>query len=614
MSLVVNTNVSSLTAQRSLAESASQLDKAMARLSSGSKINSASDDAAGLAIVERMTAQINGLRMAVKNANDGISLTQSIEGALVEVSDMLQRLRELSVQAANDTNTGTDRAFLQAEVNLLIAEITRIASNTRYNQTKVLDGTYSNKILQVGTEGGETIQFSIDSVASSKLGAYQVTGDRIEAQYGPGAGVYANITDDADDIILNGNSLSKTISVAVKDSAKNVAANINNVTGETGVTATAKTYAHYYSTWEADQTANVKINNTTTGEFVISSSNVLDAVDKINAISGTTGVTASATSDYKVLLYSNDGSDISVENQNSILGQRVKSVSHNGTSVATVAGVAGIKETASTLAATTGTTYAWTIRNQQTGESVDISVASGANTAGTLSNFETALNAASGKWAAGGDYHVTATGPTTNKILFTGTAALGDFQIFTTGGTTTVLETTSDTLGNLDTTSISLAAPAATAVEGTAGGDTATVQGSISLSSSKLFSVTQSGTEVSPNDNYFTTGAASLTTVANVDLRTQSKASDAISVLDGAIEKISSMRADLGAIENRLEHTVSNLMNVAENTSDARSRILDADYSVESANLAKAQVLQQAGTAMLAQANARSQLVLQLLQ
>ena len=162
MSMVVNTNVSSLTAQRALAESASMLDKAMARLSSGSRINSASDDAAGLAIVQRMTAQINGLNMAIKNANDGISLTQSIEGALVEVSDMLQRLRELAVQSANDTNTNTDRAFLQEEVNLLIAEITRVSSNTRYNQMTVLDGTFTNKIMQVGTEGGEVIQFSVD--------------------------------------------------------------------------------------------------------------------------------------------------------------------------------------------------------------------------------------------------------------------------------------------------------------------------------------------------------------------------------------------------------------------------------------------------------------------
>ncbi len=614
MSLVVNTNVSSLTAQRSLAESADMLDKAMARLSSGSKINSASDDAAGLAIVQRMTAQINGLQMAVKNANDGISLTQSIEGALVEVSDMLQRLRELSVQAANDTNTGTDRAFLQAEVNLLIAEITRVASNTRYNQVQVLDGTYTNKIMQVGTEGGETIQFSIDSVASDKLGAYKVTGDRIEAFKGNGAGAYGNITDDADDIIINGNSLSKTIAVADADSAKNVAANINAVTGETGVTATAKSYAHYWSTWLTDQTASVKINNVTTGEFVISSSNVLDAVDKINAISGSTGVTASATSDYKVLLYASDGRDLLVENEKSILGQRVKAVSNDGTSVATVAGTAGVKESAAATA-TDSSSVTQYLRNMQTGESVTLAYTAGNSTANTLTAINNALDALGGKWAAGGDWHITATTTNTSKVTFTGTAALGDFQLYSNSGlTTSVFETTSDTLGNLDTTSVSLLAAGTTALEGTAGGDSATVQGSISLSSSKLFSVTQSGTEVTPNDNYFTTGAAELKTVSNVDLRTQKKASDAISILDGAIEKISSMRADLGAIENRLSHTVSNLMNVAENTSDARSRINDADYSIESANLAKAQVLQQAGTAMLAQANARSQLVLQLLQ
>ncbi len=614
MSLVVNTNVSSLTAQRSLAESADMLDKAMARLSSGSKINSASDDAAGLAIVQRMTAQINGLNMAVKNANDGISLTQSIEGALVEVSDMLQRLRELSVQAANDTNTGTDRAFLQAEVNLLIAEITRVASNTRYNQVQVLDGTYTNKIMQVGTEGGETIQFSIDSVASDKLGAYKVTGDRIEAFKGNGAGAYGNITDDADDIIINGNSLSKTIAVADADSAKNVAANINAVTGETGVTATAKSYAHYWSTWLTDQTASVKINNVTTGEFVISSSNVLDAVDKINAISGSTGVTASATSDNKVLLYSSDGRDLLVENEKSILGQRVKAVSNDGTSVATVAGTAGVKESAAATA-TDSSSVTQYLRNMQTGESVTLAYTAGNSTANTLTAINNALDALGGKWAAGGDWHITATTTNTSKVTFTGTAALGDFQLYSNSAlTTSVFETTSDTLGNLDTTSVSLLAAGTTALEGTAGGDSATVQGSISLSSSKLFSVTQSGTEVTPNDNYFTTGAAALSTVSNVDLRTQTTASNAISVLDGAIEKISSMRADLGAIENRLSHTVSNLMNVAENTADARSRINDADYSIESANLAKAQVLQQAGTAMLAQANARSQLVLQLLQ
>ena len=188
MSMVVNTNVSSLTAQRSLAASSSMLDSAMERLSTGSKINSASDDAAGLAIVQRMTAQIQGLQMAVKNANDGIAMTQSIEGALVEVSDMLQRLRELSIQAANATNTDADRTFIQEEVNLLIAEISRISANTRYNGQKVLDGSFTNVQLQVGTEGGEVITFNVDSSASDSLGSYRISGDRIEASLGTGAG------------------------------------------------------------------------------------------------------------------------------------------------------------------------------------------------------------------------------------------------------------------------------------------------------------------------------------------------------------------------------------------------------------------------------------------
>lgn len=619
MSLVVNTNVSSLTAQRALAETGKMLDEAMARLSSGSRINAASDDAAGLAIVQRMTAQINGLNMAVKNANDGISLTQSIEGALVEVADMLQRLRELSVQSANDTNTNTDRAFLQSEVNLLIAEITRISANTRFNQMTVLDGTFTNKVLQVGTEGGEVIQFSVDSVSGDKLGAYKITGDRIQAFEGDGNGVYVNQTDDADDIIINGNSLSKTIAVGTGDSATNVATNINAVSGETGVSAVAKSYAHYYTTWKADQTASLKINNKTTGEFIVGATNVLDAVDKINTISGSTGVTATATSDFKVLLYASDGRDILVENEKAILGQRVAAVSHDGTSSAALTGaVAGAKETAAGVGTDGATVENWYIRNQHTGESTALSFTQGGDVAATLAAVNTALGNLSGNWAAAGAWHLTATTTNTPKMTFTGTAALGDFQIFSDSDmSTSLLEATSDTLGLLGTHDVRLLGAGVTTYEGnTTVGDSATVQGTISLSSSKLFSVTQSGTELSAalNDNYFTTGAATLSTVSNVDLRTQSGSSNAISVLDGAIEKISSMRADLGAIENRLSHTVSNLMNIAENTSEARSRVNDADYSVESANLAKAQVLQQAGTAMLTQANARSQLVLQLLQ
>jgi flagellin len=733
MSLVVNTNVSSLTAQRSLAESAAMLDQAMERLSSGSKINSASDDAAGLAIVQRMTAQIQGLNMAVKNANDGIAMTQSIEGALVEVSDMLQRLRELSIQAANATNTDVDRSYIQEEVNLLIAEVSRIAANTRYNGQLVLDGSYKNVQLQVGTEGGEIIQMGVDSVAANKLGAFKISGDRIEAVAGNGAGSYENATDAADDIIVNGASLSKKIDVLAKDSAKAVAAKINAVSGETKVTAEAQTYAYLYSEYATDQTYSVLVNNKTTGYFAISSSNVQDAVDKINAISGSTGVTATSTTDNKVLLHSVDGADILVENQSTGTALRVQSVGFDGESVIPQkAWHTGVPRTAGALNTgtldgaadgtytlqqkSTGTTWTFTLAAAISGGPTAAELESAINSISGVSGFKVSSNSSLGvsplvtatvefgdfdiysgtdasnasnlqtfkgqatkvtidaddaTWTPSGgagastnyilrnsstgkDYTFTVTsasasGPTgteiltglnalsvgtfelgpevasggsvadaagTDKIIY-GPAAFGNWTILAADGTAT--DTTVNVEGDLNLNDVALAA-------GGSSNDAATVQGTIELSSSKAFSVTQSdevsGAVTDPkvatgsraNDNYFVTRSAVLQTVSNIDLRSTKKAGLAISVIDGAIEKISSMRAELGAIENRLTHTVSNLMNVAENTASAKSRLNDADYSIESANLAKSQVLQQAGTAMLAQANARSQLVLQLLQ
>ena len=719
MSLVVNTNVSSLTAQRALAYADSLQGEAMTRLSTGSKINSASDDAAGLAIASRMTAQVNGLNMAVKNANDGIALTQSIEGALVEVSDMLQRLRELAVQSSNDTNIDTDRAFIQEEVNLLVAEITRISSNTRYNGQLVLDGSFSNRQMQVGTEGGETITVNVDSVASDALGAYQITGDRIEAFNGNGAGSYGNITDAADDIIINGNSLSKTIDVAAADSANAVAAKINDVSGETGVTATAKSYGLLSSEYATDETYSVLINNKTTGSFVISNSNVLDAVDKINAISGSTGVTATATTDNKVRLYSSDGSDILVENQSSGTALKVQTMSHDGESVQPAKyWHKALSEEAGAAQGISDGTY--TLLQSSTNQSWQFTLAASTPNEPTAAELQAAINSISGV----SGFNVADNGNQTNpsSVVVTATESFGDFEIFSgssaavsanqqTGrgyGTIAVWDTANDAdepgtsstsyvLRNLSTgTNYDFTVTAAgtlaaseiqtglNAIEGVSGfvveadgttagqfniygpqdfgnwtiydatnttvdaditydagdlngfdvglaaggssNDAATVQGTLSLKSSNVFSVTQAdeatnavtdpatATGGTDNDNYFVTQAATLNTVSNVDLRTQAKASAALNVLDGAIEKISSMRATLGAVENRLDHTVSNLMNIAENTESARSRIQDADFAAESAKLAKAQVLKQAGVGMLAQANAGSQLVLQLLQ
>ena len=719
MSMIVNTNVSSLTAQRSLAESSRMLDTAMERLATGSKINSASDDAAGLAIVQRMTAQIQGLGMAVKNANDGISMTQSIEGALVEVTEMLQRLRELSIQAANATNTDADRAFIQEEVNLLIAEISRISANTRYNGQKVLDGSFTNVQLQVGTEGGETITFNVDSSASDSLGAYKVSGDRIEASVGTGAGALTSPVGNGDDIIINGNKISKTIDVVADDSAKAVATKINAVAGETSVDAEAKTYAHLYSEYATDETYSVRINNVTTGTFAISSSNVSDAVEKINAISGSTGVQAEATTGNKVRLYAADGRDISVENESTGTALRVQSVGFDGVStmpqknflggLANVSGAADgilIGDVACTLVQrSTGNTYAFTLTNGNARTAANIETV--INAVAGLSGFKVSDNAATlraapvitateefgdfdiyegtdindatklrtdvgevtkmtwdtdhgnldGNGSAGSvtyelqnlstgkNYAFTVTSTagngqataaqvvagldaidgvgtfkavaTASDAVIYGPQGFGSWRVATSAGVV-IAEAAITHAGDLNVLDQTLAAGG--------GNDTATVQGTIELTSSKSFSVTQSdeasGAVTDPdvatgslaNDNYFVTRAATLDSVSNVNLRTTAGAGAAIKTIDGAIEKISSARAELGAIENRLEHTVSNLMNVAENTSHSRSQINDADFSVESANLAKSQVLQQAGTAMLAQANARSQLVLQLLQ
>jgi flagellin len=198
MSIVVNTNIGSLNAQRSLAESSRELSTAMERLSSGKKINSAADDAAGFAIAERMTAQVRGLNMATKNANDGLAMLATIENATNDVTDMLQRVRELAVQASNDTNSSTDRQYLQKEVDSLLNEINRVASQTVYNDQVVLDGTHTGQ-LQVGTDNGQNITFNIKSIDTDTLGltGTSATDDAFDAGSTPGV-IKSNLVSAAD--------------------------------------------------------------------------------------------------------------------------------------------------------------------------------------------------------------------------------------------------------------------------------------------------------------------------------------------------------------------------------------------------------------------------------
>jgi len=568
MALVINTNVSSLTAQRALAESSAELETAMERLSTGSKINSAADDAAGLAMTQRMTAQVRGLAMAVKNANDGQALTQSIEGALGEVSDMLQRMRELALQAANGTNSSADRTFLQSEVNLLIQEISRVSASTRYNGELILDGTFLNKALQVGIEEGENIIFSVDSVAAENVGAHTLVGEGVGARAAQ-ADPLANPTTEADDIEIFGYLGTKSTAASPGDSAKQTAVKVNNLTGETGVKAYAKTYASIESTSAEQKTYSVKINGFTTGNFVISSGDVESAVDAINQVSGSTGVTASSSNN-KIVLFDSDGDDITVENLQTLSGfsdLRVSKLGEDG------------------------------VVSNVVGSAIDLGV-------------------------SGGNDSTRVTG--TLKLVSANPFSLD--QKAATRASGILLNDTSIADGNTTLTfdpGHGLAVGASFTIAGETDGPTHYVTG-VSGNDITFIPALVNGHGVQNDDaitigtetpGYYADGSstATLKDLTQIRVNTAVSAGDSISIIDAALDKVAQMRSDLGAIENRLSYTVSNLMNIAEKTADARSRLDDADFALESARLAKAQVVQQAGTQMLAQANQMTQLVLDLL-
>ena len=564
MSLVVNTNVGSLNAQRSLAASGAELKTAMERLSSGKKINSAADDAAGFAIAERMTAQIRGLNMATKNANDGLSMLAVIENATNDVTDMLQRMRELAIQAANDTNGSVDRAFLQEEVSQLIQEIDRVATQTQYNGQVLLDGSFQNKSIQVGTEAGQTVSFSVAPVASVSVAAHKIVGNGIGASPAA-ADPAANPTTVEDDIEISGFLGTKLIEASTGDSAKDTAVKINNSSGETGVEAYAKTFASLFSISTNAKTYSVKINGYSTENFVISSGDASEAVDAINQISGSTGVTASL-SDNKVVLFDSDGDDITIENTQTLAGHSDLVVAKLGED-GSVTNVIGTEINLAVSGGADAVRVTGTLELVSANEfSIDQKFAKfGGNTDDTTLSS----NAFSGA----------------TTIAFTSVADFAVGDAFRLDG-----ESTSTT-------------HYITEISGTNVAFTPALTGMVA-----------SGEEIYKDTGYFS-DAASTSTLDTLSgsISLTENPNAALDTISQAIDQVSGQRASLGALQNRLEYTVSNLMNVAEFTTSARSRIEDADFAAESARLAKAQVLQQTGTAMLAQANAQPQLALSLI-
>ena len=617
MPQTINTNVSSLTAQRNLNRSQTSLATSLQRLSSGLRINSAKDDAAGLAISSRLTSQINGLNVAVRNANDGISLAQTAEGALDESTNLLQRIRELSLQSANATNTTSDRGALNAEVQQLTAEINRIAQTTQFNSQNILDGTFSTAQFQVGANANQIISFGIQGATTNLLGSYQATSVvAVDGTAFDGANLQINS-------VNVGASVATTAAGVTAGSAAAKTTAINSVTSQTGVTATATNSVTGIAPISGKALANgdLVINGVAIGSIASAASAVTqgnNAATQINLLSNQTGVSATANSSTGALtLTASDGRDIQIGAGNAASTQIVTDIYNSigldastladptGNSTATLQ-IGGSFDIAAPIALGSltdgdsivldGVTYEFDSNSSVTGSNVAVTVG-GTDTA---TQVATALTTAINAQRAAGTTTFSATSLTdtvtiTNALLGLELPTYDETGVTGGGGAGAIVETIS------------------AGAELDAVGTAAVVnRGTITYISDKNF--TFGGTSAQLTAAGLQNSSTALSAIDALDISTVTGSNSAISIVDGALAQVNSIRADLGALQNRFSSTVNNLQTTSENLSAARSRILDTDFAVETANLTRTQILQQAGTAILAQANALPQNVLALLQ
>ncbi|AVP56860.1 flagellin [Pulveribacter suum] len=496
MASTINTNVASLTAQRNLGVSQNSLNTSIQRLSSGLRINSAKDDAAGLAISERFTSQIRGLNQAVRNANDGISLAQTAEGALKASGDILQRVRELSVQSANATNSASDRKAIQAEVGQLLSEMDRISQTTEFNGQKLLDGSFGSATFQVGANANQTITATTGNFRTSTYGAQLMKSAGSVGLDGAGPPATTANPGIGGTVAINGlQSANVQFGAAPTDavSAAVAAAKINAVAEKTGVSASARNVSQLELVNGQSYSLAITSSNSTAANVTFSVStggDLSEAVKAINDVSSQTGVTAKLA-DGKITLTNEAGDNIRLVNNS-------------------------------------------------------------------------AANTATFKLAA------------------------------------------SDGAGGFGTVSA--------AVDNTAGANAAATSGTVELSSDKGFSTADSTAGAAPAASLITgAGTSKLNSVDQIDVSTVDGATKALKIIDSALAAVNGQRASFGALQSRFETAVNNLQTSAENMSASRSRIQDADFAAETANLSRSQILQQAGTAMVAQANQLPQGVLALL-
>ena len=530
MTTVINTNVPAIVAKSNMDRVQRELENSIAKLSSGKRINKAADDASGMSIANRMESQIRGLTMAIRHAKDGQNLVDTADGAQIEISNMLQRMRELAVQASSDTLDTQNRTFLNAEATALKDEINRIAEQTTWNNLNLLDGTFTGKVFQVGFKGGQTIDVNIDEAATTGLGAFVMnTESHADTMT---TGQLSQLK--ASTLTLSGYLGSATVQLAadaatVNTSVKKVAADVNAVKESTGVEAVAITKGKISGVSAAGKVSFDLVGNHKDGAAATSydvtatlaaTSDLDPLVDAINAHAANTGISA-------------------------VLGATASEI----------------------------------ILTHQTGETIEIkalSIGGSTNATMELSALDKFGNA------------------TTSKDTTLSRAANSGVSVITLGTTkTTGVKARAHILGQMTLNSIK----------------SFTVSGDDAAAEQGLFGNVQGYTGQTTSG-----GTAKLSAVSSISVADQEHATDAIAVLDAAIAKIDQQRADLGAISNRLSSVVDNNTSMVTNTESSKSHILDTDFAVETTKLTRTQILQQAATSMLAQANASKQSVLALLQ
>ncbi len=581
MALVVNSNISSLTAQRQLGNSGMELDKASERLATGKRINGAADDAAGLAISNRQTSQIRGLDQAIRNSNDGISLIQTAEGALDETTNILQRMRELAVQSSNGIYSDTDRATIDAEVQQLKQEIDRIAETTSFNGQNVLDGSLGEVALQVGSEADQTVSFTIGTLDADSLGgtaAGDIVGTVGTAALATGLAILGNAATDT--MLINGQDVGVLTDAAVGAALKGKIEEINkNVSGVEAsafveMTATADGSGIIRGTDHVEVVLALQDGTSTTLQITDTGS-MDEFVDAVNAAGGD-NVSASLNDDGKLVLTSETAASITVNES-------------GGTSLTQV----GVATTTAREAQ-----LAFEITDNSV-DDIDITFGAGLSSAEILGLGVQERT----------DGDITASVITAFVGHAEGDLVLNDVEIGAISA-----GTNATTKGD----SMVLAINKLSDEHGVVASNNAGILTLNSVSGEEVsisYSTGAAGVMLANTGLMETNSAASQgNAVADIDISTLAGAQSAIDTIDTALDQINTVRADMGAVNNRLDFTISNLSNVSENTSAARSRIVDADFAAETANLSRSQVLQQASQAMLAQANARPQQVLSLLQ